>query len=298
MNDIQYAWVNWLANLQRSFAEFVNSIARSKIGQSIGLEPISIEGIESARTSAMSGLTDALGGIMSERRGAQSLLDGPFKSIQAIRDLLASMKDEKITLPDILGLGTGDDEEGGGKSAAEKLDEELTAQEERVQEHFGRIKALTQGGLSDKLGAWGGYFKNLASLTGTNNKKLLGIAKSFAAAQALMDAWTAHNRVLADPTLPWYARIASAASVFAAGLGAVNAIKSISESGSTGGAASSGGGAGAGAGAASAEAAQPRPQTTLTFVGEYFSGEMIAGALNEFAQSGGRLDGDLIVRRA
>jgi hypothetical protein len=133
-------------------------------------------------------------------------LSAPIESVQKIRDLLASIKEDRISLPDLLGVGDGEEGGGGGskgKSATEKLDEELTAQEERIKEHFDRIKAITQGGLSDKLGAWGDYFGNLASLTGSNNQKLLGIAKSFAAAQALIDAWVAHNAVLRDPTLPW-----------------------------------------------------------------------------------------------
>lgn len=285
----------WI-DLVNSVLSGINSISaglNNVFGTSFGMSemlPDSTMGEEGSNISALG--RDLTSSAATALSGA---LSGPLESVTRIRDLLASMKEEGLTLPDILGTGAG--EEGGeGETGQEKLDRELTAQEERVAEHFNRITALTQGGLSDKLGAWGSYFGNLASLTGSNNKKLLGLQKSFAAAQALIDAWGAHNKVLNDPTLPWWARIASAAQVFAAGVGAVNAIRSVSDSGSgTGGAVASGGAA---VGGAATQPEPARPQTTLTFVGEYFSGEMIAGALNEYAQSGGRLDGDLIVRRA
>lgn len=212
---------------------------------------ISQRGVELFRTGS--------GQISAASEGLPAL-----KSVQKLKDLFASMKDEGLTMSDIMGIGGSSDGEGdgsgggggGGKSkASKKLDEELSGQEKRIRDHFDRIKALTQGGLSDKLGSWGNYFSNLASLTGTNNKKLLAISKAFAQAQALVDAWVAHNKVLADPTLPWWARIASAGQVLAAGLGAVQAIQSINEG--SGATASSSGGT-----AAATQAAPAAPQTS------------------------------------
>lgn len=201
---------------------------------------------------------DSISGLRGRAAGAEGAanalgldLTAPLESVQKIRDTLASIKEDRITLPDLLGLGGGD-EEGGGGSAKKKLDEELTAQEKRIKEHFDRIRALTQGGLSDKLGAWGNYFTNLVSLTGSSNQRLLALGKSFAAAQALIDAWSAHNKVLADPTLPWWARAASAANVLAAGIGAVNAIRGVSAGG--GGSASAGGGGGSASASTSSQA--------------------------------------------
>lgn len=194
-----------------------------------------------------------------------ALLTKPLESVQKIRDTLASIKDDRIDLPSLLGVG-GEDGEGGagggGKSAAEKLDEELSAQEERIKTHFDRIKALTEGGLSDKLGAWGDYFSNLVSLTGTNNKKLLAIGKAFSAAQSLVDAWSAYTQVLRDPAFigrPW-ARAAAAAQVLAAGIGAVNAIKSVGEGG-TGPTSASGRGAPQNAGQIAAGPEQPETRS-------------------------------------
>lgn len=228
------------------------------------------------------------GGMREEAAGLFSGLGAPLESVQKIKDLLASIKDERISLPDLLGVASEEGEGGkGGKSAAEKLDEELTAQEERIKTHFDRIKGLAQGGLSDKLGAWGDYFGNLAALTGMNNKKLLQAQKSFAAAQALIDAWGAHNKVLNDPTLPWWARIASAGQVLAAGIGAVSAIRGVSESGSS--AASAGAG---GASSAAAAPAVPTQTVSINLQGDTFSRGSVEGLLEQIQSQldrGGRL---------
>lgn len=204
----------------------------------------------------------------------------PLESIQKMRDLLASIKDDRITLPDLLGVGGGEEGEGGsgkGGGALKKLDEQLTAQEQRIKAHFDRIKALTMGGLSDKLGAWGSYFSNLASLTQSNNAKLLAIAKAAQAAQALMDAWSAYTATLRDPAFVGrpLARVAAAGQVLAAGFGAVNAIKGISASG--------GGSSGGGGGGASAVATAGRADTLDATIRIESAGGLSSEATQEIA---------------
>ena len=66
--------------------------------------------------------------------------------------------------------------------------DKLEGQAKRIAETMKKLKALTIGTLSDKLGAWGDYFSDLAALTGTNSRKLLASAKSCGAAPALLDA--------------------------------------------------------------------------------------------------------------
>lgn len=165
-----------------------------------------------------------------------------------IDQIMAGLGGEFIEFPEVGG--------GGGGSIAENMDavtesikEALKRREEAWIEHYTRIAMLTQGSTVDQIGAWGSYFSDLITLTGTNNEKLLKMGKAFAAAQALIDAWGAHNKVLNDPTLPWWARIASALQVLGAGLGAVNAIRSVSSSGR----------GGAGSTSASSAAAAPSP---------------------------------------
>lgn len=211
---------------------------------------------QDARAAADAGLAE-IGAAIGE-------FNAPLTSIEKIKELLQSMKDDNITLPSILGLG--DDEDGGG----DKIKDKLSEQEKAIKEHLDRIRALTQGTLGGQLGAWGDYFTNLASLTSSKNDKLLKIGKSFAAAQALINAWSAHNQVLADPTLPWFAKAASALQVLGAGLGAVNAINSVSSSGGSAG----GGGAAVGGGGGTSA-----PQTPLDVrLSGLSADDMISGA--------------------
>ena len=248
-----------------------------------------LRGAASTSQAGQTSLNQA-GGMREQAAGLFSGLSAPLESVQKIRDLLASIKDERITLPDLLGVGTDDGEGGKGKSASEKLDEELTAQEERVKEHFERVKALAQGGLSDKLGAWGDYFSGLIQLTGSNNKKLLAAQKTFVAAQALIDAFGAYNKVLNDPTpQPWYVRLAAAGQVFAAAMGAVNAIRSASTSSGASSASVPSASAGASSSAAPAMATQT---VAINLQGDTFSRASVEGLLEQIQSQldrGGRL---------
>ena len=201
-----------------------------------------------------------------------------------MRELLRSIKDERITIPDLLGVATDDDDAGGGKSIQDKLSE----QQKAVAEHIAQIKALTQGGLNDQLGAWGNYFGSLVQLTGSSNKRLLGIQRSFAAAASLVNAYQAYTEVLKDPNLPWWGRIAAAGKVLAAGIGAVNAIRSVGESG--GGAAGTVGGVASATGQA---LAAPPVQRSLTLVGDTFNRQQ-AIRIAEFLNDG--TDDGLVIR--
>ena len=145
--------------------------------------------------------------------------------------------------------------------------------------------------MSDAAGAWGSYFDDVVSRSGSSNERLLGIAKSFGAAMALVDAWQAHNATLRDPTLPWWARIAAAGQVLASGLGAVSAIRSVTSGGGGGRASSAAGG--------SSAAAAPRPlQATLNLQGPL--ADVLSGAisplLDQLAEDAGDRGYQLLVR--
>lgn len=130
---------------------------------------------------------------------------------------------------------------GGGSGQRVKTPVEIAIEAQKTAIH--ELVADTRSSLSSALGAWGGYFDDLVSLSGSKSQRLLTISKSFGAAMALIDAWQAHNAVLKDPTLPWWARIASALKVAAAGFGAVSAIKGVTAGGGGGGGNTSGGAA-------------------------------------------------------
>jgi hypothetical protein len=86
-----------------------------------------------------------------------------------------------------------------------------------------------------------GVGQDVASgLSGINNR-MSKTAQKFAAAIALVNAYQAASATLADPRLPWFARIAAAGSVLAAGLGFVSAIKSGGSGGKGGGGKGGGG---------------------------------------------------------
>lgn len=225
VNEMQFKFVTALHSMASEFAEFASGIAKNLNSIfNLGLNENIGSGMLGGLADTMTSINDQFEGLIARQGELNENLNAPLESLEAIREALASMEDEGITLDGILG-GADEDGEGGG------LKEKLTEREEAIKEHLDRIRALTQGTLGDKLGAWGDYFSNLASLMGTNNQKLLGIAKSFAAAQALIDAYQAYTQTISDPTLPWFAKLAAGANVLAAGIGAVNAIKSVSAGG-------------------------------------------------------------------
>lgn len=112
------------------------------------------------------------------------------------------------------GLGNGITEAAGSVSGA-----------------LGAVVSSAAGGMQALLGVG----QDVASgLSGINNR-MSKTAQKFAAAIALVNAYQAASATLADPRLPWFARIAAAGSVLAAGLGFVSAIKSGGSGGKGGG---------------------------------------------------------------
>jgi len=166
-------------------------------------------------------------------RGSNGL-DSLIESLQTEREVLDQWREESLGL-----LMTANERElealGGFNEARLRLEEEYQA----------RLKDIKQTGADSDLAIALGSGAEVLSALGAFNDKALRIAKVAAAAQALINAWEAHNQVLADPTLPWFSKIAAAASVLSSGLGAVSAIRSVSSSGGGGGAA--GGATGGGA---------------------------------------------------
>jgi hypothetical protein len=109
-----------------------------------------------------------------------------------------------------------------GKKNKELTDIELKTQQAKV--------SAVAGGIQDVLNA-----------AANGNQKLLKVARVVGAAEALINTYRAAAQTLANPTIPFYAKFAAAASVVASGLGMVNAIKSGSQASVSGsGAAPSG----------------------------------------------------------
>lgn len=66
----------------------------------------------------------------------------------------------------------------------------------------------------------------LADTFQSGNERMQRMGRIFGAAEALINAWRAYSQTLADPSLPFFAKFAAAASVLSAGMQAVQAIKS------------------------------------------------------------------------
>lgn len=115
------------------------------------------------------------------------------------------------------------------------------------------------------------FMGDMAAALQGGNDAMARAARTFGAIEALINAYRAFNQTLADPTLPWFAKIPAAASVLSAGMGVVNSIKS----GSTSGSAGAGGAAMAGGGGMMQ---QPQQQPLEASISGLSAGRLIDGA--------------------
>lgn len=116
-------------------------------------------------------------------------------------------------------------------------------QEALEQEHSDRLTAIKEAEskkdksiLAQKLGQSQAFMSDLYARTGAHSNKMTRLIQSVGAAQALINTYIGASQTLADPTLPFWAKVGAVAKTIATGMGLVNAIK--------GGGASSGGGGG------------------------------------------------------
>ena len=100
----------------------------------------------------------------------------------------------------------------------------------------------------------GQFFGDMASAMQGGNEKMIKMARAFGAASALINAWLGFSQAIADPTLPFFAKFAAAASVLSAGMGAVNAIKGGSNASGAAVSGAAGGGSAIGGAARAASA--------------------------------------------
>ncbi len=151
-------------------------------------------------------------------------LDSLVQELQTEREILEQWYAESMAL-----LQASSDAEleaiGGRNEAKLRL-------EQQYQE---RLRDLRSGYEGTALQQASTFFGEMADAMQGGNEKMLRIARTFGAAQSLINSYIAYTEVLKDPLLPWFARIPAAAGVLAAGMNMVNAIKG----GGKGGAAAS-----------------------------------------------------------
>jgi len=137
------------------------------------------------------------------------------------------------------------------------------------------------------------FFGEMATAFATGNERMLQISKVFGAAEALINSWRTFTQVMADETLPWYAKLPAAISLFGSAVQAVSAIQGVGKGGS-GSSAVSGSGASGNAGsiAAGSEASQPMNRS-LTLIGDRFN-QAQAMEIAEFMNDG--TDNGLVIR--
>lgn len=166
-------------------------------------------------------------------------------------------------------------------------EEEYREQRERLEEeHQKRMNAIKQAGAASDLATVMGAGEQILSAIGQNNKKAMKIAKVFGAAQALINTYIGASEAMRDPTMTTMQRFAAAAAVIAQGIGFVNSIKGVSDSGSSGG-----GGSTAASSAATAPA-MPTQTVAINLQGDTFSRSSVEGLLEQIQSQldrGGRL---------
>ncbi|WP_196774296.1 phage tail length tape measure family protein [Rhodovulum sp. MB263] len=159
--------------------------------------------------------------------------------------------------------------------------------EQTRQQHQDRMAQIDAYRYGNGLQQAEAFFGDMASAMQSGNEGMLRAARIFGAAEATINAYRAYTATLADPLLPWWARIPKAMAVLSAGLGAVSAIKGAGGGGKRSASTSSSGVA----------AAPPAPQRTATInvqgdvIGRQ-SGEALVKALNEAFGDGYRLNLD------
>lgn len=134
------------------------------------------------------------------------------------------------------------------------------------------------------------YFAQLSSLAGGGFDGLLKAQRTFAATSALINAWKGYTDVLAQPGLPWWAKLAAAGKVLAAGLGAVSAIK-----GAGGGGGGGGGSSRAGSSASAAAQVEPTREVLVRLEGDDWLVSMADNLLTQIYEQS--KDGRVVVAR-
>jgi hypothetical protein len=173
----------------------------------------------------------------------------------------------------------------------EEFNDLIERERSRHHDNMAELDTYRYGSGIDQLQAFMG---SMATAFTSGNEQMMQIAKVFGAGEALINAWRTFSQVMADPSLPWYAKIPAAASLFGTAMGAVNAIQSAGKGGSGPRAVSGGGGsAGATAAPAMGGGGSSGRSVSLTLIGESgFSRAQIvqiAEALNDSGDEGQQL---------
>ena len=227
-------------------------------------------------------------------KGDEDEDDGAKEELDRLKEKLASkieilkdaMNRETLTELELLAIKLKKrqeliDEAHNNEVISEQQKNELLAQAK--ESHKKDMDDIERKARDKELGHVANAFGAIARFTETHFKKMGRIVRIAGAAEALVNSWRAFAQVLANGSLPWFAKIPAALSVLSAGLGAVNAITSGSKSSSA---------------ATSGAAAQPAAPVVSRDVaisvagGDMFSRDQIIGlinSINEAVEDGARV---------
>jgi hypothetical protein len=307
--------------LTAAMAKTWNSIAESSFGQTIGLG--TMEGSSAGENLRSEADRLEAAGVANIKIGG-GLLDTAVPSLQKIKDLLASIKDEKITLPDLLSVASDDGGAGGEGGRAAQPDsigalaqslmterellenwrsESMTKLQDfnaleldalgghaeaklRIEEEYReRLARLRQDEQNTALTGYAQLFGNLATVFKAGGDKMVGITKAFSIAQGLLNSYRAYTEILADPALIGRPFLRQALAASALASGVAQVAAMRSVS-------TSGGGGAPSAAATSSAPALPTQTVAINLQGDTFSRSSVEGLLEQIQSQldrGGRL---------
>jgi len=169
----------------------------------------------SRKAPALLGEPEAAGNGRGGRGGGGSpRIEALLEELATEREIVTAWYEESLEL--INGATDAQLEAIGGRhEALERLEAE----------HLQRLAGMRDQSNNYALEGASAFFGALATVAAAGGDKFLRVARVAAAAEGLINSYVAYTAVLRDPLLPWFARIPAAASVLAAGLGMVSAIK-------------------------------------------------------------------------
>ena len=147
----------------------------------------------------------------------------------------------------------------------EEYDGYMERENKRHAQEMAAIDAYRYGDSTQQMGQFMG---EMATAFASGNEQMMQIAKVFGAGEALINAWRAYGQVMADPSLPWFAKIPAAVSLFGSAVQAVSAIQGVGKGGSGKKTAGGGGAPAAGAPEAAGGGGAQRPAVNLTLIGD------------------------------
>lgn len=248
-----------------------------------------------ALSAALGGLATAAAAIAAIPGGVAFLAGGIFaasttavnqnedaviSAIQARADAMKKLKEDlsSESYGDTSAFASIFASPEAAESEIEAIKEHHATIQTLEKDHVQKVSGIRREGQNQDLQYMGQFFSSVGSIMESGGNEMLGLAKAFGSAQALINTFVAGSQALADPTVPFWGKAAAFASMIATGLSAVSAIKGASKN--------AGGGAASAAGTPAAAA--PAMNRTLTVQGitpgQIFSGDSMRDFMEQMLQ--------------